>query len=424
MGRRRRAWTGTAAALAVLLLATGIAHGTSDLLDSLNDPDRPSVDTRVGFNDYRDTVFTPVRDLAGGYNPYDHDSYLARHPGHQEFDLYLPGWLLLVAPVAALPYEPSEVVWFVLLVGMAIALAWMVLRARSKAAVVGVAGAILWSAPGQLAMFFGQAACAFAAGVVLAVQGARRGTGTSIAAAAGVALSLVKPQTGIPLLVLLVAGLGAYAVARRGVLIAVAVSALPLVAAVVAEGSVGSFISSIVDNARFGAETYRDLPGPRLVRLDVVNTVSKLADVRPGTALEAIAFVAVLAVGVVALRSGRDRGDPALIAAVVACTILAAAAHSRYDGVLLWWPAAALAVTLRDDVRARRIGRLVLLALVAVPLVDGYWFDHILRSMSVPLRVRQAVDSTAIAAALLLAAAQLVRVPTEHEAAARGRLSA
>ncbi|GAA3809238.1 hypothetical protein GCM10022380_28620 [Amycolatopsis tucumanensis] len=56
------------------------------------------------FLDFRDTVWTPGRDLLSGENPYDPGTYLATYPWALPMSLYMPAWLTLAVPLAPLPY--------------------------------------------------------------------------------------------------------------------------------------------------------------------------------------------------------------------------------------------------------------------------------------------------------------------------------
>ena len=67
------------------------------------------------MQDFRDTVWLPIRYLWAGGNPYEAAAYLRWAPADASaFFLYTPGIMTLLAPLAALPWNLAVIVWVVI----------------------------------------------------------------------------------------------------------------------------------------------------------------------------------------------------------------------------------------------------------------------------------------------------------------------
>ena len=327
---------------ACALFAVALAENATDVWK-----ERAAVDDSRSrgdaFQDYRDTVHHPVRDLVAGHDPYAHEEFVARHPGSLEFDLYTPAWLAVVAPFAAFPYGAGAALWFAASALLAVGLSWLVLAAAGRwrgppALVVALAGAVLLSGPGQLGLFSGQPHFLMAAAVTAALLGVAavgHPTGRAAAVAAGTGVALLKPQWGVPLAIL-VAAVGYWRPVLVGVGAALAVSLVPLALAVGAAGGPSAFASDVADNARYSSSVYGDFADPELRRVDPINVPGQLADVRATTASQVAQALVVLAIAWVALRA-LPRRHP-LVPVVMATAVLAAAPHFGYDAVVLVLP--------------------------------------------------------------------------------------
>lgn len=399
-----------AAAGLLLLFAAGLVVNALDLA-------RPADQTaaRRGdpapqvFRDYRDTAYWPVRDLVAGNNPYDVDAYLERRPGIQEFGLYLPAWLLLALPLAVLPYDLAKFAYLAVLLVLAVAFGWALVRVSGRRAplpaVLGVVGAVLLCAPGQSTLYLGQATFQVMLGVLVAVHLAGRRPGV---AGLGVAAALLKPQVGIPLVLLLLAW-RQWRPVVAGLAVAGIASLVPLTAAVAGAGGVGPFADSVRENAEWSAERYDDVDGRGSGRVDLPATIGKLGGEDPGTGRQLAATAAVVLVSAAALaRLGRPAGKGPvhpLAATLVATGVLLATPHFAYDLLLVAWPLAALvAGSRRSDPPLTTRLRAVLAVLLAVPLLHVARVEAALDAVGVPADWRSAMDGVAVAAAFVLAA--------------------
>jgi hypothetical protein len=351
--------------LCVAVLVVAFATAALRVDETLVEPGR-SVQPNAAMKDFRDIVWTPARDLFAGNNPYDHDAYMARHPNHGEFDLYLPAWLLASAPLAALPFRVAVAAAVVINALLACVLARLLLgfarRERRMAPgrepprsgpalheVAGLGGLLLLVPSITLTHTLGQATLVVVIGVLLAVDRER----SDWWRAAGVALALVKPQFGLPLVLILGLGLREWRVALRGVVVAVVLS-LPVVAAVVIDaGGVGNAVDIAIENYEYGSSYFSDRSDDSgFWRVDLGAPVTELAPDRASTTVTAVQALVVLAITVLVLRR-RPRLGGELTAAVIACGVLLAVPHVNYDASLLVWPVA--------------------LALLASPIVLSRW---------------------------------------------------
>lgn len=394
----------------VLLFVVGLVVNALDLSEPADQSTaQPGESKPQVFRDYRDTVYWPIRDLVAGNNPYDVDGYLERRPGLQEFGLYLPAWLLLFLPFAVLPYDVSKFLYLGFLLALAVVFGWAVLRAAGRRpplpVLLGTVGAVLLCAPGQSTLYLGQATFQVALGVIAAVALARR---WPLVAGAGVALALLKPQVGIPLVVLLLVW-RQWRPVLAGLAVAGLVSVVPLVAAVAGGGGPGAFAASVRENAEYSGDRYNDIDGPGYDRVDLPAVAAKLGGPDPSDAGQVVVVLAVGVVGGLALRrlGPLPRRGPVhpLAAVLVAAGILVATPHFSYDLLLLVWPLVAL---LGGERRAEAPlddrWRLVIALLCAVPLLHVFRVESLLESVGVPFTVRTSMDGLAAAAAFALAA--------------------
>lgn len=350
-----------------------------------------------GFRDFRDAAYTPATDLRDGRNPYDHEDYLRRHPGQQEFDLYVPSWLTVHVPLTAFPYDVARAFYVLLLFGASIGVAWAVLRVNRVQwpfiGGLGLAGAILLSLPGEAALRTGQAMFPFVMGSAAALYFGRR---RPHLAGLGLAVMFFKPQLGLPMAVLLWAGQRTGRAVRIGVGVTLLASVPAVIALVLAADGTLGLMRSLVDNANYSSRLYGDLGSPELDRIDGAKVIGTLAGMDTSYALQLGVFAAVLVPAVIVLRrtsAGAEEDLAPEVLAVLCLATLAATPHFKYDSVLLVVPVVALAVTLRQT---RSVGRCLLLALMLIPFVNGRTLDRALQSFGLSPSLTSAIDSGAI----------------------------
>lgn len=213
------------------------------------------------FNDFRDTVYLPIRDLLHGNLPWDTDAYLARHPGVQIFPAYLPFYFLALFPLALLPYQAAIALWlgvttasFVWLVDRGLRWAFEPLMARHGWLVAPASLFFLAARPVKSALFQGQLALPCAAAALVALTHGGRALHSAIA--------WIKPPVGIPLTLVQVVTHRTHKALRGLGLALLASIPVGLVAVAVADG-VAPAVHALLGTARAGSGegfmTYVDL---------------------------------------------------------------------------------------------------------------------------------------------------------------------
>lgn len=363
------------------------------------------------LGDFRDTIWVPGQYLLSGGNPYDTPSYVAAHPWAQEFNLYAPVWLVLSVGLSLLPFSVATAVYLALGAAGAAGFLWVTLRLVAPHWVrfgvpLGLVWFALWS-PSRYALQNGGTWLVLL-GCVLVLDGLTRpAPADRRRIAVGVALALIKPQFGVPLLVFALAA-GRRDAVWRGV-VGLAVASLPAgVACVVAAGGIGEFVDGVRANLAYSSspDSPTGLASPFNGRIDVLGMAARLGAVdQPGWAALAVLVVS-LAVGAFVVRRA---GSPLAVIGAAAALTLLAVVHQPYDVVILVLPAVlglAGAVAQRSSTGRLRPPRAEVLAWVAaaVPVLHL----HGLSVRLVPGLGRLGADLIDVAALLLAVLAGLV----------------
>lgn len=327
-------------------------------------------DWRIGPSellDYRDIIVVPGRFLWRGGNPYDPLTYLPAHPWAQEFDPYSPSWLLLSMILGPLPIQVGGAI-FLVLVSFALAY-FCVLCARLMAPRASSALApllFLWCLVWYPTRVMGSSLIVvFGIMLVLTHDGdsGRRPPFWRDAAAWGVALSLFKPQFGVPFMVLLLIS-RRWGTVVRGLLLELLMALVPLTVAIVSAGGPVAWLQSVIRDIEHAssADSAAGLQSASLARIDIPAMWMRLT----GSSSELAALAAVfLFVAVVALSYWRRPGTESM-----ACCwlpfLVALPVHINYDMVVAL-PCLAFAVAAWRRRRAM-LDAVVVLALAVVVL--------------------------------------------------------
>jgi hypothetical protein len=328
------------------LWLAAIIASLARVTDLLSDPTLPGMPWQQATNslmDYRDVIWVPGRYLLDGGNPYDPDAYLAAHPWAQEFDPYAPAWLLLALVFAPLPYLASAAVYQVFTTAVAVVLLYVVsLWAIPRWAAIAVPAGLLWLNlwyPGRGSLAAGSAVVAVL-GVALVVRAIaepdRAGRSWSVGGAAGIALALIKPQFGLPVMIIAVAA-GRIRDVWRGVL-GLAVASLPIaIVCSIAAGGPMAFVNSVLrdlDQAS-SPDAPTGLRSPFQDRIDVVGLLARYGLTEPPVIVSVgVPLLALLIGAIVAARSR----DPFITATAVAGAALLGFVHFPYDLLVMVIP--------------------------------------------------------------------------------------
>ena len=320
-------YAGAAAFLVALALVT------VRLLTTLSDPGSD----QGGYVDFRDAVHAPANALLDGVNPYNTTDLLAHDPDiGAAFNPYSPHHLLLVIPLAALPIEVAGTIWWMVnALLLLIVCRYVVERTQPAWGQTGMfvlASLALISNPGRSNFLTGQPTLAVVLGAYVALT-----TDRPWLASAATAVAFIKPQFGIPL-VILMAATGRWRAAAGGLGLTAALS-LPIVTAIVAiEGGIGNVIEALSDNIRSSASEAESV-----FRIDLVGMVIREFGVEVDVAVVLVIAALLAGFGVWLIRRWGQSDIVALT--VVALVTLLSLYHHPYDGLLLMWPIVGLATS-------------------------------------------------------------------------------
>jgi hypothetical protein len=392
----------------LLLWGLVVAAATVRIVRALSDAVPLRGDWRTaegGLLDARDLIVIPGRFLWAGGNPYDPSTYLAAHPWAQEFDPYAPAWLLLSSVLAPLPDLVARGTYLVLLMVVAVYFAIVLARWTLPASAWWVAPlVVLWLNvwyPGRNALQDGSSFIVIT-GLLLALRSLDASLPSPrLAGIAGVAVTLLKPQFGVPVCILLLA-CGAWRTVWRGIVVCAAASVPIAVACTISAGGPAQFVQALLRDVQQASSPNAPtgLLYPGQSRTDPVGLFVRLGGPVPSSLLEWAFTVMVVGLGAVLLTRRRAGTYAPLIVVPV---LLLSFVHASYDlaaalipmfiALRLWW--------WRPGDR-----RLILLALVsAVPVLHVHRVTMTLLGASAP--VAHVIDVTA----LLLTAVVATLVP-------------
>jgi hypothetical protein len=336
--------------------------------------------------DFRQIAYYPSRAFLDGLNPYNSSRYMERYPVARPVTLYAPAVFILCAPFGVLPLGLSGVVYFILTVLLTVILGWAVLRlsgSRPGVAAVAVASAVLLlSRPGHWNLMSGQITLIVVLASYAALSFARH---TPPLSGLGLAIALLKPTFGAPLVLALLAR-GAGRAVGWGLGIAAVLNVPVAIVLVRREGGLAPFLATLVQSYRSHA-TNPENGIHAISRIDLVGFVSRLLHHPLGASGQVLLGLAVLVPMMLVswrLAEATDAPRRRAVDAVVYCSVLLSIYHQAYDLLLLALPAAALVVGAKWPPRATHVVQAVLFgflalnylardsALAALGLVPGY----------------------------------------------------
>jgi hypothetical protein len=294
-----------------------------------------------GMLDFRDAIYYPVVAFLDGNNPYEARAYLATYPVGNAFVLYTPMTLLVHLPFGLLPFVPSAVAYFVVSVVLLLWLAHATLRmcglASSTAAICALGFAMVISQPGQWNLYLGQCGAL----VTLAAYGALHfARGRPWLAGACLSVAAIKPATGIPLALLMLAA-GESSAVLVGAATAVLVGGIPLIPIVYGAGGIGAFVASLRGALAAFTANPAAAAATSPYRVDLAAEVSRLLGWSIGFPAELVVMLAVLAVSAAALRHLASRADDdarVLSSSLMCVAVLLCAYHPSNEAFLLALP--------------------------------------------------------------------------------------
>jgi hypothetical protein len=298
------------------------------------------------MDDFRHVVYYPSRAIWDGINPYDSSTYMNRYPVEVAVSLYAPALFLLSLPFGLLPLGPASMSYFLLTVVLTLVLAWAVLRLSgwraTLPAILAVGGLVLLSRPGHWNLLSGQVTLI----LVLATYCALRFSHSAPRlAGVGIALAMLKPSFGIPLVPALLAQ-GAHRALAWGVGLAAALNIPVLAVLVRREGGLSPFLTTVAQTSHSTATKLAADAIGGVWRVDLPALVSRLSGHPLGTWTGSLVGAAVLLpVMLMSRRLGECNGSAQkhILTALVCCAVLLSIYHLAYDLLLLALPGAVVA---------------------------------------------------------------------------------
>jgi hypothetical protein len=373
--------------------------------ERLPDPEHPD---GWAMTDFRSTIYYPAVAFLAGDDPYD-PSFAHEYPVPRALPPYGPLMFVLHLPLALLPLRAAEAAYFMITLGLTLAVAALSLRGaslpRTPTAVLVVGTLILMSRPGHHNLLLGQCTLEVVLGAYLAlVFGQQR----PVLAALGIMLTSMKPQFIAPLsLLLLVAG------ERRIVAGGVALAGAVSLATLLAHGGTGleSWLRALATSSAAAAQ-----PSTMwYVRIDLAHIARQALGGPEDAWTDLTTLALVLALGAVVLRRVPARPLAASVLGVTtAClAVLVSMYHTDYDALLLTLPITALAAGAGARTLPPR-WRIALLVLLLVPAFNYLATDTVMRAFALDGAAwvaLTALNGAALLAALLLCVAASLRAP-------------
>jgi Glycosyltransferase family 87 len=314
--------------------------------------------------DFRHVVYYPSRAFWDGLNPYDAQAYLERYPVDIPVSLYAPATFVVFAPFGLLPLNVSSVAYFALTVLLTLVLGWAVLRMSGAQAagssVLAAGGVLLLSRPGHWNLLSGQITLI----VVLATYAALSLARMPHLGGLGLAIALLKPSFGVPLIPVLLAR-GAWRTVAWGLGIAAALNVPVLLVLVWRQGGLDAFLTTVAQSVRAFESNPDTHPIHSVWRVDLVATISRLANHPLGASAAVLASAVVLAPVMVVSRGLAGFVGPHrkwIPEGLVCCAVLLSLFHQAYDLLLLALPVTGLVVAMSQTrpPRATQVAQVLL----------------------------------------------------------------
>jgi hypothetical protein len=319
--------------IAAFLLALTVAlHPIRDRLEGRNP-------RSARESDFALVIYYPVRAFLDGSNPYDRSSYLAQYSVRAAFGPYLPGILLLHLPFGFMSVERAQSFYLVTSICLTLVLAFLSLKFSmvkvSIPAVLLLGAVIVLTRPGRQTLLLGQVTLEVVLTTYVTLYCAPSAPGLSGLA---LALTLLKPNYGLPLaLLLLIQGhLRSLAYAAFCVLLL----NMPVVA-ILADRAGGihplfeQFASSAVDFESMSSASPTISP----YRVDAVALIGRLVGHAPDLAGHLLVTLTVLGLaGFVSRGLPNHHHSFGLLAGLVCTAVLLSGYHPAYDLLLLTLP--------------------------------------------------------------------------------------
>jgi len=226
--------------------------------------------------DFRASIWAPAHGLLHGLNPFVANHLYETRYRTPAAALYTPDTYLVMAPASFVPFTAGAILFFLAMLGFTWGTVLVVIRPWTTDRLIAGAffgAVVLYSLPSEYSLSFGQPTALLAFGVALTTRAAIR-RDTSWVAVIGLTIALLKVQTGLPVVLLLLA-MSMYKVVVRAIALTLVLSLPGLIAEVRAAHGVSEVITTWRTNLRF-LNTLNSTVNLRL-RVDLAGTAFRLS---------------------------------------------------------------------------------------------------------------------------------------------------
>lgn len=350
------------------LLALALCGSAIRSVLRYDDPDVAEFDrSRQGQFDFHNGLYFPALAFIEGTSPYG-EAFAKRYPVTRPLPLMSPLVLILHAPLAMLPVQIAEVLYFAINGLLLTALAWLCVNWLA----VGERRITWWlvslflivaSRAGHTTLFTGYLTVELVCGALLALATAQSRPWLS---ALGVAVTSCKPTYAIPLFLLMLAR-GDGRAAWRGLGLSI-VGAVIAVARLLLCATPQQLWQDIQHGQSAHMTDSYELPVNTWTRIDLLAVVAKWMEWAPGELTHLVVMVCLLPLPALALwqlrRAGSDRVPAGLSSSIIAVSILSTLYHHVYDALLVFPAVMGLALGERSMQRGSRTIQVVTAALL------------------------------------------------------------
>lgn len=348
----RRSWAVTAG----LIFAIGLTATVSRTIWKYQTPG-PFDETHQGMCDFHNGLYFPIDAFRKGISPYSHD-YNNAYPVARQIPFYSPAILVAHYPFAVVPLHVGEVAYFMLMVGVLVAIAWFIASITLPKVrldlVFAICAAIVLSRGGHITLFNGYFTLQLVLASFLAIHWADKRPVWSAIALAFVA---TKPTFILPLGMLMLARGNVKALVIGAVLsLATTGASMAWLAAHYGDESTSGW-TVLLGHVQETQEIHRSMmdesPATSWTRLDLLAVVAKWTVWDPAEAVHMVAMVILLLPAMVILNLRRlrneDDGVAGVTGAIILLFTLTSLYHQSYDTLLFFAPLVGAALMSTDD---------------------------------------------------------------------------
>ena len=368
--------------------------------------------SKQGLFDFHNGVYYPAVALTEGYDPYGPE-FAADFPVTRQIPPYSPLALVLHWPLGWMPLRVAEVVYYIITLAFLISIGLLSVNnvpkviERTAWTLLAVL-AVLASRSGHTTLFTAYFTAELALGTIVALRFAES---RPVISGLGIALASIKPNFGIPL-ILLMAMRGNWRAVILGVTFSVA-GALLGVAILLQHVNLETLIADVKSSDSAHVTDDYELPVNTWTRVDTLAVVAKWTQLNPTAPIALCVMIALLILPWFAMlrlrRQGDRSGDQSYSGVLILAVGLSSLYHHAYDALLLIPAVFSLLLNCEWRKWFAMPGRVLLAGgLLFVPW-NYLSAEVILQRLNLPLVAEQVFTSTSGAVLLLCCVVLTIR---------------